>query len=86
MKMGTYCLCKNSTIFKHILGMCACYLYPCLFQLHVLTLFKFCWSVGYDKSGLLLQNLPFVVETGADRPEPRCHENEWNLVSLFNAL
>lgn len=30
--------------------------------------------------------LPFVVETGADRLEPRSHENEWSLVSLFKAL
>lgn len=66
--------------------MCACYFYPCLFQLHVLTLFKSWWSVGHDKQSLLLKNWLFVVETSADRPEPGCHENEWNLVSLFKAL
>lgn len=66
--------------------MCACYLYPCLFQLRVLICSSLDGLLDMTSKSLLLKNCPFVVETSADRPEPRCHENEWNLVSLFQAL
>lgn len=88
VEMGTRCHWQKSTIFMHVLGMCPCYFYPCLFQLCVLTWFKCQWSIRYDKKclpapGSFCRSCR-LDKNSADKPKPGCHKNRWNSENHLN--